>query len=80
MACGTPVLTSTAPALKEVAGDGALCVDPLDVPAITDGLRRVLRDESLRDRLRQAGPARAQAYQPHHMAQAALAGYEAAIR
>jgi glycosyltransferase involved in cell wall biosynthesis len=56
MAAGTPVLTSTAPALVEVAGGAALSV-PL--PELVDGLRQVLDDEPLRARLRTAGPARA---------------------
>jgi glycosyltransferase involved in cell wall biosynthesis len=59
MACGTPVVTSNVSALPEIAGDDAVLVDPDDVRSIADGLRRVLEDESLRDRLRAAGPARA---------------------
>ena len=38
MACGTPVLISTAPALRELAGDAALAVDPCDERALTDAL------------------------------------------
>lgn len=59
MSVGTPVLTSTAPALVEVAGGAALSV-PL--PDLVDGLRQVLEDEALRERLRAAGPARAAAF------------------
>jgi glycosyltransferase involved in cell wall biosynthesis len=59
MAAGTPVLTSDAPALVEVAGGAALSV-PL--PQLVDGLRQVLDDEALRARLRAAGPARAAAF------------------
>jgi glycosyltransferase involved in cell wall biosynthesis len=56
MAAGTPVLTSDAPALVEVAGGAALSV-PL--PQLVDGLRQLLDDSRLRDRLREAGPHRA---------------------
>jgi glycosyltransferase involved in cell wall biosynthesis len=51
MACGTPVVTSNVSSLPEVAGDAALTVDPYDVEAIADALRRVLDDSALRQRL-----------------------------
>lgn len=56
MAAGTPVLTSDAAALVEVAGGAALSVPLAD---LVDGLRQITDDEGLRDRLRQAGPRRA---------------------
>ncbi len=48
MACGTPVVTSTVSSMPEVAGDAALMVDPYDVPALSDALRRLLSDSALR--------------------------------
>ncbi len=54
-ACGTPVLASNTSSLPEVAGDGALLVDPLDTASIADGLRRLLTEPELRGRLREAG-------------------------
>jgi glycosyltransferase involved in cell wall biosynthesis len=59
MAAGTPVLTSDAPALVEVAGGAALAV-PL--AELVDGLRQITGDEALRARLRAAGPARAASF------------------
>ena len=59
MACGTPVLTSNASSLVEVAGDAAVCVDPFDVAAIRGGLEALLGDLSLRSRCREAGFRRA---------------------
>jgi glycosyltransferase involved in cell wall biosynthesis len=59
MACGTPVLTSDVSATAEVAGDAAVLVDPLSVDAITDGLRRLLRDGGLRSELARRGRERA---------------------
>ncbi|BCS55015.1 glycosyltransferase family 1 protein [Geobacter sp. SVR] len=47
MACGTPVLTSNVTSLPEVVGDAALMVDPFDVEAIADGLRRITEDSGL---------------------------------
>jgi glycosyltransferase involved in cell wall biosynthesis len=59
MACGAPVLTSTTSALREIAGDAALLVDPLDTGAIAAGLRRLTREPELRAALRERGLARA---------------------
>ncbi len=50
-ACGTPVLGSASSSLPEVAGDGALLVDPLDTEALTAGLRRLASDAALRETL-----------------------------
>ena len=47
-ACGTPLLTSTTSSLPEVAGDGAVFVDPEDDSAIVAGLRQLLEDNSVR--------------------------------
>jgi len=58
MACGTPVVTSNVSSLPEVAGNDALMVDPTDVEALTDALRRLLDDETLRERLISGGLAR----------------------
>ena len=51
MHAGTPVLTSTAPALVEVGG-GAAEVSSLEPAALAGALARVVGDEPLRDRLR----------------------------
>ncbi|MBX7257787.1 MAG: glycosyltransferase family 4 protein [Candidatus Hydrogenedentes bacterium] len=79
MACGTPVLASSASAIREVAGDGALCVDALSVDAIEDGLIRVLTDSNLRESLRRKGPLRAAQFTRESMARAAVRGYEKAL-
>jgi glycosyltransferase involved in cell wall biosynthesis len=62
MACGAPVLTSNVSATAEVAGDGALLVDPLSVGAIVDGLRRLLTDPALRSDLAKRGLQRSAAF------------------
>ena len=59
MATGTPVLTSDTTALPEVAGGAAVLANPLDVASIADGLARLLTDEALRTRCREAGIVRA---------------------
>lgn len=59
MACGTPVVASRASSLPEVAGEAALFAPPDDVTAWADALRRIVADEPLRARLRDAGLRRA---------------------
>ena len=62
MAAGVPVITSNASCLPEVAGGGALLVDPRSSAEIQAGLERLFTSPSLRDRLRTAGMERAQRY------------------
>jgi glycosyltransferase involved in cell wall biosynthesis len=64
MQLGTPVLTSTASSLPEVAGDAALLVDPYDVDAIAAALRALDGDAALRDRLAAAGVVQARRFAP----------------
>lgn len=54
-AVGRPVLTSNISPMKEVAGDGALKVDPFDTQAIREGILRLLEDEDLREDLIEKG-------------------------
>lgn len=62
MACGIPVLTSKVCSLPEVVGDAGVLVDPLDVEAIADGIRRLVQDSDLRAELRQKGLLRAKEF------------------
>jgi glycosyltransferase involved in cell wall biosynthesis len=78
MACGTPVLCANTAALPEVAGDAALCVDPLDTAAISAGLRQLVDDATLRERLRQAGIAHAAQFTWERCARETLAVLHAA--
>lgn len=64
MQLGTPVLTSNTSSLPEVAGAAALLVDPYDVRAITDALRRLDEDAELRARLSRAGIEQAARFTP----------------
>jgi glycosyltransferase involved in cell wall biosynthesis len=59
MACGTPVITSSASSLPEVAGTAALMVDPLDVDDLANAIMRVLGDSALHQQLEAAGPRQA---------------------
>ncbi len=76
-ACGTPVLTANTSSLPEVAGEGALLVDPLDTSAIAAGLLRMVENETLRDQLRVAGFANLRRFSWQRCAQETLAVLEA---
>jgi glycosyltransferase involved in cell wall biosynthesis len=59
MASGCPVVASDRASVPEVCADAAVYVDPSDVGSIVDGVERMLGDEGLRTRLREAGVRRA---------------------
>lgn len=75
MGCGTPVVTSTASSLPEVAGDAALMVDPLDIEALAEALGRLINDGALRDDLRHKGFQRAERFTWQRSAQELLSIY-----
>lgn len=45
---GVPVVTSNTSSLPEVAGEGAVLVDPTSVESIAEGVQRLLSDQGLR--------------------------------
>jgi glycosyltransferase involved in cell wall biosynthesis len=51
MACGCPVIVSNVASLPEVCGEAVFYVDPNDIGCITQGMNRVLNDETLRKSL-----------------------------
>lgn len=61
-ACGTPVVTSTASCLPEVAGGAALLASPTDVDEMAAALHRAAADDTLRADLIARGHARARAF------------------
>ena len=75
MASGAPVVTSTAAALTEVAGDAARRAPAGDVPEITEVLCAVLEDPRERARLREVGRVRASAFSWSDAARQTLAVY-----
>lgn len=54
-ATGRPVVTSSRAPMKDVAGDGALLVNPMDINEIRNAIRLMASDASLRARLVAAG-------------------------
>ena len=77
---GVPVACSSAGALPEVAGAGALLFDPLDVDAITAAMARGLRDTALRERLRRAGAENLKRFSWADTARTTLRVYERCVR
>lgn len=76
MACGTPVIASTASSLPEVLGDAALLVPPMDLTALTSAIERVLDDSYLAASLTDRGIARCKQFSWERTAMKTLAVYE----
>ncbi len=68
MACGTPVLVSSAASLPEVVGEAGLQVPPEEVEAIAEALNRLLGAPDLRADLRRRGLEQAQRFRWEEMA------------
>lgn len=59
MACGTPVITSNISSLPEVAGDGAILVNPYNTEEIKAAMQAIATDSKLRSHLSTLGLIRA---------------------
>lgn len=79
MACGTPVITSTASSLPEVVGDAGMQVEATDVDALAEAVRQALADANLRADLRARGLARAATFTWQRTARATAAVYDAVL-
>ncbi len=79
MACGVPVVCSTATALPETAGDAAAYFDPLDETALAVALRGALEDRTLREHLVAAGRQRAAQFTWERTARETAAVYAEAL-
>jgi glycosyltransferase involved in cell wall biosynthesis len=79
MARDVPVACSDRASLPEVAGDAALLFDPEDVEGIRAAVQRLLTDDGLVARLRQAGRSRAASFTWQRTAELTVASYERAL-
>ena len=79
MACGVPVITSNNSCLPEIAGDGALLIDPRSPSEIARAIERLLTSPALRTQLGQAGANRAHQYKWDVGAQQSLAFFRSAL-
>jgi glycosyltransferase involved in cell wall biosynthesis len=80
MACGTPVITSTAASLPEVGGSAAVLVPPQDTERIAQEMERVLDDPQLRTEMRAAGRIQASRFSWRAMADQTVNAYERAVK
>lgn len=79
MACGAPVVTSTASSLPEVAGDAAVTVDPHEVNGLAQAMAIVLDDAGRRRGMGEASLVQAGRFSWQHTAEAALRVYRQAL-
>lgn len=76
MACGTPVITSTAASLPEIVGDAGVMVSPDDEAALADEMARLLHSADERERLGDAGQKRASRFSWRQAARRQVAVYQ----
>ncbi|MFH0837908.1 MAG: glycosyltransferase family 1 protein [Patescibacteria group bacterium] len=62
MQCGTPVITSDATAMPEVAGDAAVLVNPGELKELKNAMHEIYRDNQLRSKLIEKGFAHAKKF------------------
>ena len=62
MKCELPILSSELTSLPEVGGDAAIYVNPFSVEDIKNGMKRMYKDESLRDELIDHGKERSKRF------------------
>lgn len=62
MACGCPVIASNTSSLPEVVGDAGILINPYDVEALKQAILSVIRDDALRNLLRDRGLERAKMF------------------
>ncbi len=79
MARSVPVTCSDLPALREVGGEAALYFDPREPSQAADALGRILRDDALAARLREAGREQAAGFSWAQSAQETLETYRRAL-
>jgi len=80
MTAGLPVVCSKGSALEEIAGDGALLVDPKDPRSVASGIERVLDDPALAASLRRKGRERSVRFDWDRAARQTLDFYRKLLR
>jgi glycosyltransferase involved in cell wall biosynthesis len=73
---GRPVVTSDLSPMKDVAGNAACLVDPLDAGSIRAGIQKVIADNAFREMLVTKGRENAAAYEPAGIAERYYQVYE----
>jgi len=79
MACGAPVISSSIPSIREVLGTAARLVLPTDAAALTKSIIELWENSAERQRLSEAGQARAAEFSWESTARQTREVYEAAL-
>jgi len=80
MVQGLPVLAADASCLPEIGGEAAEYFDPRDATSLAEKMARLLDSADMRERLREAGYARAKQFSWQRTAQQTLEVYERALK
>ena len=80
MACGTPVISSNTTSIPEIAGDGALLIDPTDGNCLKRVLADLLHDRCLCEQLTRRGFDRVRQFSWQKTAAETLAVYESLLQ
>jgi alpha-1,3-rhamnosyl/mannosyltransferase len=75
MACGVPVISSNAKAMKEVAGQAVMLVDTQDIDGFTHAMQIIVENPQQAQFYREAGLMRSKDFSWHSCAQETLACY-----
>jgi glycosyltransferase involved in cell wall biosynthesis len=73
---GIPLITSNIAPMNQVAGDGAILVDPRDVGQIRSAIDRIIADPGLRDRIVAAGKSNVKRFDSVNIARQYLNVYQ----
>ncbi len=63
-----PLVTSDVRPMREIAGGGAVLVDPHDVASIRSGIMRIIQDEKLRQDIVRTGQSNVEQFEPRRVA------------
>jgi glycosyltransferase involved in cell wall biosynthesis len=80
LACGTPLVASSAASLPELVGDAGFALEPDDVQGMAGAMLACLVDETLARELRQRGPRQAARFSWTETARQTVAAYRTARR
>jgi len=80
MECGTPVITSSAGSIPEVAGEAALFVDPKNPEEIAHAILQIITDAELRNLMIEKGFKRAKRFSWTNTAQQVLEIYRMSVK
>jgi len=76
MRCGVPVITSNTSSMPEVSGGAAYIVDPFKPEEISQGIKTILSDKKLREKLTEKGRNQAKKFSWKSMAENVLKIYK----